>query len=320
MAQTPRDAAIAMLSGQPPSGLVPTFELEFQLTEAFFGRPYYTGGDWAGLRGAARERQIASLAEDYAVMFEDLGYCILMETRTPDDEARLAVIRRVRELVGERYLFLCHGDATQAIPNGNVMMDYVVRLYEEPDEVKRENDRRVDAMLERGRRLLDGGMDGFALCSDYCFNTGPFLSPAMFGEFVTPWLTRLVQGYRAMGAWVIKHTDGNINPILDDLIAGEPHALHSLDPQGDVDLAEIKRRIGDRICLIGGVNCGLLQTGTDAEVEADVRRVLRDGMPGGRYILSTSNVAFQGMPPERYRKLLALRMEFGWYPPAPGGA
>jgi len=314
MARTPRESAVAMLTGQPPSGLVPTFELEFQLTDEFFGRPFFKGDALAKATGAERDRQLAQLAEDYAVMYEDLGYCILMETRAPDDDARLEVIRRIREMVGERYLFICHGDATHAIPNGNVMQDYIVRLFERPDEVKAENDRRVDAALERGKRLLDQGMDGFALCADYCSNTGPFLSPKMFKEFVTPYLTRLVQGYRKMGAYVIKHTDGNIHPILDDLIEGEPHALHSLDPQGNVDLAEVKRLIGDRICLIGGVNCGLLQTGTDEEVEEDIRKVLRIGMPGGRYILSTSNVAFKGMPPERYRKLLAMRMELGWYP------
>ena len=34
-----------------------------------------------------------------------------------------------------------------------------------------------------------------------------------------------------MGFYVIKHTDGNIMPILDQLVERKPHALHSLDPQ-----------------------------------------------------------------------------------------
>ena len=54
--------------------------------------------------------------------------------------------------------------------------------------------------------------------------------------------------------------------------------LHSLDPQGRVDLAEVKRRVGDRVCLIGNVNCALLQTGSDDEVVADVRRALHQGI------------------------------------------
>ncbi len=310
---SPRESAITALTGGRPTGLVPTFELEFQLTEEFFGRPWFGGGAFHNVSAAERERLLDQIVDDYVTCYEALDYCILFETRAPDDEARLEVIRRIRQRAGDRYLFMCHGDATYGIPTGQNMIQHSVDLVERPDEMKRQADAMVDAALARGRRLIDGGLDGFVLCADYCLNTGPFLSPAMFREFVTPYLARLVQGYRAMGAYVIKHTDGNIMPILDDLVAGEPHGLHSLDPQGGVDLAEVKRRIGDRVCLIGGVNCGLLQTGTDEECRNDILHALRSGMPGGRYILSTSNVAFKGMPPERYQMLLNLRREFGWY-------
>lgn len=313
--RTPREAAIAALTGQPPEGLVPTFELEFQLTEEMFGRPWYRGERFAGLSAAERDRQLHALAEDLCVMYEALDYCIVMHTRAPDDDGILQTIRIMRELAGDRYLHVCHGDATYAIPTGQAMVDFAAALVERPDEVKAEADRRVDAMLERGRRMIDGGLDGFALCADYCFNTGPFLRPSVFREFVTPYLTRLVQGYRQMGAYVIKHTDGNIMPIIEDLLAGEPHALHSLDTQGsdEMDLAAIKRDYGDRVCLMGGVNCGLMQTGTDEEVRADILHALRTLMPGGRYVFCTSNVAFKGMPAERYRMMLELRREHGRY-------
>ncbi|MCF6177547.1 MAG: hypothetical protein L3J71_17470 [Victivallaceae bacterium] len=46
----------------------------------------------------------------------------------------------------------------------------------------------------------------------------------------------------------------------------QPHALHSIDPQGGVDLAEVKARVGDTMCLVGNVNCALLQSGSEAEV------------------------------------------------------
>lgn len=309
MPRSPREAAIAALTGQPPTGLVPTFELEFQLTEEMFGRPWYT----VGRDDANWDDQIARLADDFIAMYTELDYCILFETRCRDDETRLKLIQRVRRETNDRFLCLCHGDGTYAIPNGANMTEFAVAIFERPDEVKRNADRMVDAALERGRRLLDGGLDGFVLCADYCFNTGPFLSPPRFAEFITPYLHRLVTGYKQMGAYVIKHTDGNIMPILDDLVSAEPHGLHSLDPQGGVDIAEVKSRIGDRICLLGGVNCGLLQTGTDDECIEQMKYTLREGMPGGRYIFCTSNVAFKGMPPERYRLLLQIRQQFGWY-------
>ena len=47
-------------------------------------------------------------------------------------------------------------------------------------------------------------------------------------------------------------------PIIDQMLAANPHTLHSLDPQGDVDIAEFKRLYGDLVCLIGNVNRRML--------------------------------------------------------------
>jgi len=52
-----------------------------------------------------------------------------------------------------------------------------------------------------------GGLDGFALCCDSCFNSGPFLGPGLFGEMVRPYLTRLCVGLRDLGFYGIKHSD-----------------------------------------------------------------------------------------------------------------
>jgi len=136
----------------------------------------------------------------------------------------------------------------------------------------------------------------------------------MFAEFVTPYLARLIAGYREMGAYVIKHTDGNLMPILDQLVSCKPHALHSIDIQAvDMDFRVIKERYGDQVCLIGGVQCSLLQTGTEDEIRENCRYVLEHGMPGGGYIYSTTNVAFKGLPLERYMLVLEMREKQGRY-------
>ena len=160
--------------------------------------------------------------------------------------------------------------------------------------------------------MKHGGLDGFAECSDYCLNSGPFLSPRRFSEFVAPYLSRLIQAYRDMGFYTIKHTDGNIMPIIDQLVQANPHALHSLDPQAGVDIAEVKRRYGKQVCLIGNVNCALLDTGTDEEVVASARYALENGMPGGGYIFSTSNCVYTGMPLRRYELIQEVWRQYAY--------
>ena len=248
-------------------------------------------------------RDMADLFIQTAGRFEHDAIFLHPNPNREEEEFRL--IDLVREMSGDTYFLLLHGDATYSIPSGGQMTDWCARLVEDPRGVKEDAARRVEEALERSERFAaHGGLDGFALCADYCFNTGPFLPPAWFGEFVSPYLRELVQGHRALGHYVIKHTDGNIMPILDELVGAGPHALHSLDPQGGVDIAQVKQLVGDKVCLIGNVNCGMLDSGTEAECVESARDALRAGAPGGGYIFSTSNCVYTGMRLSRYELIL----------------
>jgi len=318
----PRDRFIAALERRPPAGRVPHFELEFFLTMEAFGRVHPSQrhyDQWPQMSERERDlhrRDVADLHVAVARRYEHAGIHFNMPRGWEEDDVG-ACFAHVRELSGMDYLLLLHGDATWSLPSGDGMMAFVERLADDPGGLKDEAARHVDNALARAERLRAWGvLDGFCLCADYCFNDNPFLSPPMFDEFVTLYLARLVAGYREMGYYVIKHTDGNIMPILDALVSTNPHALHSLDPQGGVDIAEVKRRVGDRVCLIGNVNCALLQTGTDEQVVEACRYALRHGMPGGGYVFATSNCIYTGMALERYELMLDVWRREGNYPDA----
>lgn len=315
---TPRKRFIAALERRPLTGRVPHFELVFFLTMEAFGRlhPSHRGyHQWQQMEDKERDLHRRDMADLYLRTAERYEHsAIFLHPNPGTDEETCRLVDLIREQTGDKYFLMVHGDATFGIPSGETMLEFSCRLADEPDKLKQETGAWVDGALRRAERFRrHGGLDGFALCADYCFNSGPFLSPAQFGEFVTPYLARLIQGYRDMGFYAIKHTDGNIMPILDQLVQANPHALHSLDPQGGVDIAEVKRRYGHRVCLIGNVNCGLLQTGTDEEAAASARYALKHGMPGGGYVFSTSNCVYTGMPLRRYELMLDVWRREGNY-------
>ena len=314
----PRDRFIAALEHRPIIGRVPHFELVFFLTMEAFGQVHHSQrhyGQWDQMSEHERQLHRIAMADIYIMTAEHYEHDAIFIHPNPgslDETFRL--IDLIRQRSDDRYFIMMHGDATFSIPNGDTMMEWSVRLAEDRQGLKDEAARNVDAMLERARVLREhGGLDGLALCSDYCFNSGPFLRPAIFAELVTPYLKTLIAGERELGYYVIKHTDGNIMPIIDQLVDANPHALHSIDPQGHVDIAEVKRLYGQRVALIGNVNCGLLTTGTDEEVIESARYALRHGMPGGGYIFSTSNCVFTGMPLERYHLMLDVWRREGNY-------
>ena len=319
---TPRDKFIMALEGKQPPGRVPHFELVFFLTTEAFGRigvQQRRYDQWDQMSQAERDlhrRDIADLHIAVARKFEHSAVFFHPPTIWGNDPMSELVrtLEILREMSGMDYFTMIHGDATYAVPDGENMLSFVGDIADNPQQVKDNADRSVDFYLARAERLRPAGvLDGFALCSDYCFNVGPFLSPTMFDEFITPYLTRLIAGYREMGFYTIKHTDGNIMPILDSLMAAGPHALHSLDPQGGVDIAKVKQLVGDRVCLIGNVNCGLLDTGTDEQVVESTRYALTHGMPGGGYIFSTSNCVYTGMRLRRYELMLDVWRREGNY-------
>ncbi|MEA3334327.1 MAG: uroporphyrinogen decarboxylase family protein [Chloroflexota bacterium] len=314
----PRDRFIAALERRPFTGRVPHFELVFYLTMEAFGRVHpghRSYHQWMQMDEEERQLHRVDMAGLYIATAERYEHSAIFLHPNPDSlEETIRLVDLVRERTGDRYFLMRHGDATFSIPDGTTMVDFVYRLADEPDKVKAEAQENVNHALELAEQLAKHGeLDGFALCADYCFNSGPFLSPRMFSEFITPYLTQLVRGYRQLGFYVIKHTDGNIMPIIDDLLEGEPHALHSLDPQAGIDIAQVKRDFGHRVCLIGNVNCGLLDTGTEEEVIESASYALRHGMPGGGYIFSTSNCIYTGMRLSRYELMLDVWRREGNY-------
>jgi uroporphyrinogen decarboxylase len=314
----PRERFIAALERRPLTGLVPHFELVFFLTMEAFRLVHPSHRDyrqWFQMEEQERQLHRQDMAAAYIATAERFDHSAIFLHPNPgtlDEIERLIDI--VRERSDQRYCLMIHGDATFSIPNGDQMVVFAYRMKDEPHKLKAEAQAMVDTALDRAERLaVHGGLDCFALCADYCFNTGPFLSPSQFAEFVAPFLARLIAGYRDLGFYTIKHTDGNIMPILDQLVQTRPHALHSLDPQAGIDIGEVKRLYGDQVCLIGNVNCGLLDTGTDQEVIESARYALRRGMPGGGYVFSTSNCIYTGMRLARYQLMLDVWHREGHY-------
>ena len=318
---TPRESMIRALELQPPApGLVPHMELVFFLTMEALGRVHPGArqfGTWEQMSEKERKLHRRDVAEIYVATARKYKQnAIFFHAPGGFREEDIAVtLEIIREISGMDYFLMLYCDPTFWIPDGSHMMEFVERIADEPDKLKAQAKGMVDDALTWASRWAKrkGLCDGMCMCSDYCFNSGPFVSPAMFDEFITPYLVRTIAGLRELGFYTIKHTDGNIMPILDSLMAARPHALHSLDPQGSVDIAEVKRRVGKRVCLIGNVSCALLQNGTDQEVIDASRYALQSGMPGGGYIFGTSNCIYTGMPLERYELMLSVREKEGVY-------
>jgi len=317
---TQKQRFIKTLKRERVPGLVPTFELVFFLTMEAFGKvhPIHRAySQWNQMSRKEQDLQIMDQARLYVATAKKYGHSAIFVHPNPGDfDSVRRLLTAIREISGDRYFLCIHGDTTFSMPDGQNMIDFSARLYEDPDGIIADQETNLKNMLGFAERINKEGklLDGFALCADYCFNTNPYFSPPIFADLIAPVLAKTIDAYRKMGFYSIKHTDGNIMPIIDMLVECKPDALHSLDPQGGVDLKYVSEKYGDKVALCGNVNCAHLQTGTDAEVSADVMRSLHDGMErGAGYVFCTSNCVYTGMPLERYALMIKLWREHGVY-------
>lgn len=317
---TGRERMLRALTRKPVEGRVPHFELVFFLTMEAFGKVhpshrYYS--QWNQMSQREKSLQIDDMADIYIMTAQRYGHDAIFVHPNPGDmENTTRLLERIREKSGNEYYLMMHGDPTLGIPDGEHMMEFAVHMYEKPEILHEQSKNALESCLRHASLLQGKGLlDGYALCSDYAFNVNPFFSPEQFAEFVFPYLKTVICEYRRMGFYTIKHTDGNIMPILNQIVDAEPDALHSIDPQGGMNLAYVRRIYGDKVATIGNVNCGLLQTGTDSQVDEDVRRCLHEGMDDGKngYIFSTSNCIYTGLPLSRYERILRILEKEGIY-------
>jgi uroporphyrinogen decarboxylase len=87
--------------------------------------------------------------------------------------------------------------------------------------------------------------------------------------------------------WIF-HSDGNITPLIDDILALEPSAIHPWQPEA-LDIYAAKRKYGDRVCLVGNLSIEILARGTPEQNIAETRHLLTHCGRGGGYCFSSAN-------------------------------
>lgn len=238
--------------------------------------------------------------------------------RPPDPCApgRYRAIEEALEIYGDRYAVIVHLNDVFSLPRYLMGMEnLLMAIVAEPALVQALVDLSVDVNLRMAKEVAARGVQIVYTGDDVAWSKGPLMSPRHFRALFYPGLCRVMNGFKELGLHVIKHTDGNLWPIIDMIVDSGIDCLDPIDPLAGMDLGEVKARYGGRIALKGNVDCASLMTfGTPEETAAATREALRTGMPGGGFILSSSNSIHSGVKPENYQALLRTLQAFGRYP------
>ena len=111
-------------------------------------------------------------------------------------------------------------------------------------------------------------------------------------------LAEIMDIYHSQGLLVIFHSDGEITSIVPELIEAGADAIAPVDIPAGMDIARLKDDFGKQVSFVGGIDIGLLSSGTPGEVRDETLRVLRIAGKGGGLVLGSSSEEIYESVPE----------------------
>ncbi|MBI5667446.1 MAG: hypothetical protein HZC41_05515 [Chloroflexi bacterium] len=182
---------------------------------------------------------------------------------------------------------------------------FAFALYDDPALVKAVCDKVAEIHVPMAQTLLDmpwvGGLWG---SDDMGFRTGTLASPKHLREMFLPHHKRLARLAHDAGKLYLLHSCGNLETIMDDLIEDvKIDGKHSYE-DAIIPVGQFKKKYGDRVAVLGGIDIDVLTRRSEDEVRAYVRHVLDECMPGGGYVLGTGNSVANYVPPRNFLAMI----------------
>ena len=231
------------------------------------------------------------------------------------DEAYIGEIPLLQQAVGDRGILLVR--ATQGVDQfvmdalgvENAMLMYYddrMLLQQLLDLFQQYHRAVLRRVLEQGAQII---FEPWYNCS---MSVG--WSPRQFEELFLPFIRDNFDLIHSYGAYVDYYDDGKMDATLEFLADAGADIVETLGPQplGDVDLAAVKKRIGERVCLKGHIDqVNLICQGTVDQIRSAVRTAIDIAAPGGGFILGTADSIRPESPEENIRAYFEAAHEFG---------
>ncbi len=142
---------------------------------------------------------------------------------------------------------------------------------------------------------------------DIAYHTSPMFSPKSYREVLLPHTRKVAE--KITKPWIY-HSDGNLMPLLDDLLSQGMNAIHPLEP-GSMDVKELKNRYGDQVAFVGNISVDTLERGSIDEIKHEVNEAIDIIGPGYGYLMSSSNSITPNCKAENVKAMVETLLENG---------
>lgn len=116
---------------------------------------------------------------------------------------------------------------------------------------------------------------------DMCYKSGPMISPEHFKEFMLPYYKEVTDFAKEVGIksfWV--DTDGNCEILIPLFIESGINCLYPFEVQAGMDIIEVRKKYGKKLCILGGIDKRALaedKKAIEKEILDKVPKLLKEG-------------------------------------------
>ena len=191
------------------------------------------------------------------------------------------------------------------------LIQFAYNVYDHPGLVKEVHRRFSEWSARVVEHLNKLEFDFYWVNDDLADTRSPWMSREMFREFFLPY--QEIVAHAIKKPWVF-HSDGNILPILDDLLTLGMSGIHPIQPSA-MDIKDVAERYGKRVCILGNIDLDYTLTlGSPDEVDREVKeKIAAVGQEGG-YIITSANSLTDYCKTENVWAMADAIKKYGKYP------
>jgi uroporphyrinogen decarboxylase len=178
-------------------------------------------------------------------------------------------------------------------------------MYDNPDLVEAVFTRTAEIIQAFYKRLIGlPNLVGFFQGDDMGYKTSTLVSPSFLRKYVLPEHRKLAALAHENDLIYLLHSCGKLDHIYEELISEVGiDGKHSFE-DGILPITDFKRRYGDRVAALGGVDVDKLCRLPEDELRAYVRGIIQNCLPGGRFALGSGNTVTNYVPLRNYLAMI----------------
>lgn len=183
-------------------------------------------------------------------------------------------------------------------------------LFENEELVDKLNNKLGELVLSMFEYFAQSDIvDAIWYSDDIAYTNSLMVSPAVLDKYFFPWLKKIGDLAKRYNKPLIYHTDGILYDVMDKIVDCGVDAIHPIEPKA-MNIAEVKEKYGDKLCLIGNIDVDLLSRGTIQEIKKNVIKNIEEAGFNGGYCVGSGNSIPEYVKLENYIAMIETVKEY----------